>query len=519
MDFENNHIRAFNTSGPNNLKIHYTLMREKLVTQGMKLVEREKYFTIWAPRQTGKSTYFTLLAAALEQQGYKVASINFENYSNLPYVTFLEKLTIKLKEFWQIEFPLTNLGAIFNQIELIKNEKLVLIIDEVEGINKTYFSEFLHSIRSAYHTRAKHALKSVILVGVSNITGIVQDHASPFNISDNLSIPFFTDKETYQLLEQHETETGQLFEQVVKDKIIEITANQPGLVNGFAQKLVNDYPHKKTITYEDYLIVEDWYINVSIDKNVSNIVNKAKRHRAFVEMLLFTERKINFKIDRPAIKELHTNGLIKRDNDGFVTFWVPLYQKKLFYTFYPYTNGEEERIAQTMFTHIYLTEHGRIDFDKLIDKYKKHIQLRSFRPYREKDENGRFKSIKEAAMIYSFETFISIFVQEIEGKSYREAFVSLGNTDLIININGIEYMIETKKYYSPRLFKTGKKQLAYYCNRKIITEGIYIVFIDNKIQADTIKQNTEQIDGVTIKTYLVRYDEETDFGKGKESNE
>ena len=39
------------------------------------------------------------------------------------------------------------------------------------------------------------------------------------------------------LLGQHETETGQLFDEKVKQKICQITANQPGLVNGFAQKL------------------------------------------------------------------------------------------------------------------------------------------------------------------------------------------------------------------------------------------------------------------------------------------
>ena len=127
----------------------------------------------------------------------------------------------------------------------------------------------------------------MILVGVANITGIVQDHASPFNIADNLDIPFFTNEETFELLGQHETETGQLFDQTVKEKIIEITANQPGLVNGFAQKLVADYPNKKVIKNSDYLVVEDWYINKSIDKNVSNIVNKAKKHRSFVEKTTF----------------------------------------------------------------------------------------------------------------------------------------------------------------------------------------------------------------------------------------
>ncbi len=60
---------------------------------------------------------------------------------------------------------------------------------------------------------------------------VVSDNASPFNIADNLNVPYFTDEEVYELLGQHETEIGQLFEDKVKQKISNITANQPGLVN------------------------------------------------------------------------------------------------------------------------------------------------------------------------------------------------------------------------------------------------------------------------------------------------
>ena len=449
-------MREFNTSGQNIPERHYTLLRPQLVEKGVGLVKREKYFTIWAPRQTGKSTYFILLAEELRRRAYKVAWINLEDYQQTSKEVLLKYLISRLHQFWSILFESQEISDLFNEIEKIQDQKLVLIIDEVEGVNKAYFGSFLHSIRRIYHSRTQHSLKSVILVGVSNITGIVRDNANPFNITDNLDIPFFNKEETFELLNQHEIETGQLFDLKVKEKIVEITANQPGLVNGFARKLVEDNPNKEIIEYQDYLIVEDWYLNKAIDKNVSNIVNKAEKHRNFVEKLLFTENKEPFRIDRPAIKELHTNGLVTWDKEGNVVFWVPLYQKKLFYAFYPYTNGEGQRISQTMLASAYLTQDNKVDFDKLIDRYKKHIELRSFRPYREKDEKGNFKSIKEAAMIYSFETFISIFIQEIEGKSYREAIVSLGNSDLIINVKGIEYLIETKKYYSPQSFIKGK---------------------------------------------------------------
>jgi predicted AAA+ superfamily ATPase len=231
-------MKEFNTSGPNISEQHYTIQRKELIIKGLKLVEKERYFTIWAPRQTGKSTYFGQLTEKLEEEGYKVAHINFENYKNASLETFIYELVKNLKEFWDIDLRNeTEIAKVFSLVSETKNEKFVLIIDEVEGINKEYFGDFLHSVRNAYHSRQSHSLKSVILVGVSNIFGVVSDNASPFNITDNLSVPYFTDVEVFELLGQHETETSQLFEEKVKQKICQITANQPGLVNGFAKKV------------------------------------------------------------------------------------------------------------------------------------------------------------------------------------------------------------------------------------------------------------------------------------------
>ncbi len=144
--------------------------------------------------------------------------------------SFIKRFTRHLKESWNVDFSKEkDISNIFELIEQIKNQKCVLIIDEVEGINKEYFGDFLHSIRNAYHSRENHCLKSVILVGVSNIVGIIQDNASPFNIADNLNVPYFTRDEVFELLHQHESETGQLFEDKVKDKIYQIIAGQPGL--------------------------------------------------------------------------------------------------------------------------------------------------------------------------------------------------------------------------------------------------------------------------------------------------
>ena len=503
-------MREFNTSGPNILRQHYTLERTKEIEKGLMLVEKERYFTIWAPRQTGKSTFFRQLAIQLEKNNYKVAHINFENYKNASIESFLNRFTRHLKESWNVDFSKEkDISNIFELVENIKNQKCVLIIDEVEGINKEYFGDFLHSIRNAYHSRENHCLKSVILVGVSNIIGIVQDNASPFNIADNLNVPYFTKDEVFELLYQHETETEQLFDQKVKEKIWQITAGQPGLVNGFAKVLVDNNSDKKTLNYDDYLKVEDWYLTEAIDKNFANILNQAQKERSFVERLLFTEDEIPFKIDRPSIKLLHVNGLIRKNKKGKVAFWVPFYKKRLFDAFYPYTNGERRLISRTIFEEEYFDKTGNFKLEKLLSAYKEYVKRRSFKVFLEKDKNGNYKSIKESALLYSFETFITAVVSELEGKIYREADTGLGKSDMIINFNSREYLIETKVYHSPKKFKKGKEQLAYYCQSNSLTAGIYLVFCPKNIKYPLyVKEQTETVNNILISTYLIEYDDE-----------
>ena len=501
-------------SGPNIPAEHYTLKRENLIAKGIELVKKKRYFTIWAPRQTGKSTYFRLLAVELQKKGYLVVHSNVENFKSATEETFLEFLVNEFQRHTGMRIPLAHptFSYFYDQLLKITDRKILLIIDEVEGLNEEIFGQFLHTIRNLYHSRTEHSLKSVILVGVSNIVGVVQDNASPFNIADNLEVPYFTDEETFELLHMHEEETGQLFHLSVKEKICAVTANQPGLVNGFAYQLVERNPAKKEIDYDNYLKVEDWYLTEAIDKNISNIINKAKQHRRFVESLLFTGEKQPYRINDDKIKFLFSQGLIKKDKDGNVEFWVPMYKKAVYDALYPYSNGERRRFVRNLDLRTLLYPDGRLNFKLLIDNYKDYVKRRSFKYFREKDEKtGEYKSIKEAALAYSFETYIQSLVQVFEGRSYLEPDTGLGRCDLLINIENREYLVEFKIFRDIFRFEKGKKQLAYYARSLKLKEAIYLVFVPNTVKLAGVREQRETVEGVLIETYIVLYDEEKDF--------
>lgn len=505
--------RYFNTSGPNIAEQHYTLLRKSLIENGLDLVRKARYFTIWAPRQAGKSTYFQMLSVELKKEGYKVCHLNFENFQIIEEEELCLFLSERMSLQWAETIEAINFTQLYRRLSQISEDKKVLIIDEIEGLNPALMGRFLHSIRNCYHSRMEHALKSVIFVGISNITSVIEKNASPFNISDSFALPYFTKEEVFELFGQHESETGQLFSVEVKEKIYEITAGQPGLVNGFGLKLTENQPDKAVLDYGDYLVVEDWYLHRAIDKNVSNILNKAKEKRYLMEELLFKETKKPFKIDNEDIQFLTVNGLLRGDENGNIEFAVPLYKKRLQEYFYPHMNGEAEKIQENINLSQYFTDNGtNLNIDKIIRDYQKYAKMRGFRYFIERDAQGNPKTLKEAALIYSFETYIQAFLQVIEGKSYLEAHVALGKSDLIVNIAGNEFVIEAKVFKDITQYKKGKIQLAYYLNSKNISLGIYLVFIDKKIKQPDVFEQKEVIDGANVVTYIVPFDVKKDFG-------
>ena len=508
------HKRFFNTSGPCLPAENYTLKRSSLIDQGTELVKNKRYFTIWAPRQTGKSTYFLLLKTVLEKKNYRVVHINAENFGRIEEKVFFETIASFWRKDLAIEIKSRNFNTFYNEIrEIPSNHKIVFIIDEIEGLNPELFSQFLHTIRNLYHFREEHCLKSVIFIGVSNILGVIQDNASPFNIADNLALPYFTAEEVSELLEMHEEETGQSFTSQVKEKIWDITAGQPGLVNAFAYELVRRNPDASELTLELYHQVEDWYLYEAIDKNIENIKNKASQYRALMEALIFKEDDINFDIDRESIKFLHAQGIIRRGSNNGVVFWVPLYKKRLYKYFSPDLNGEGRYFLKDEDPYsFYEEETETIKIVELIEMFKEYVAVRSFKYFMTRSEDGSYERLREAGAGYAFSTYIDSFVRKINGRIYYEADSGLGRTDMIICTGKREYVLEFKVFSDKGRYQRGKKQVAYYSLKRNLGDGYYVIFVPKRYNhLEYLKETREIVNGITVHTFIIWYDEDKDF--------
>ncbi len=254
-------IRTFEKFAEVSPKTSYFIPLEGVANtdnQDMKtMVDLGRYFSIFAPRQSGKTTYFKHFCRELEKKPtYIPILLSFEDCRRLSKSEFYQliqedvrqQLMDRLEEVKceSIEAARDQLNShpvlnnisfrkLFEKLNMILPPKrIVVFIDEFDGIPMDELEDFLTSLRALYQkykSRDDKALYSVGLVGIRNITRLVVGGVSPFNIADQVVLPPFSLKNIRDLYSQYTEETNQPFDEEAVKKIFEETAGQPWLVN------------------------------------------------------------------------------------------------------------------------------------------------------------------------------------------------------------------------------------------------------------------------------------------------
>jgi type II secretory pathway predicted ATPase ExeA len=508
-------MREFNTSGPCDPALHYTVMREALMLEGKKKVNKGRFFTLFAPRQAGKTTFFKLLLNELEKD-FTTVWISFENLKTASKAEFYQALNHKLHRGlskYEIQSELIIHSAIsldqFFEKTSDQSKPLVLVIDEFEGIPDCVLSEVMHTFRQIYHQKEYYRLHSLCLVGVSTIAELVVSQASPFNIAEELELPYFTFEEVRSLIKQYVAESEQVFEDKVIKAIYENTQGQPGLVCALCAYLVEKLVTNRSqpILMEHYLKAQQHFLTERFDKNIINIVQKAREKRHFMLKLLFDHEPIPFTVDNPDIAWLYANGVVDK-KDGNVDILVPLYAKRLINAFRPLINGETQYYINSPHETInqYLTQNGELNVNALLFEYRAYVRRRGFRAF---DTDH----LKEGAWHYSLDGFINFFIQCLEGQTFVEVPSGRGRTDIMILYKNQRYIIETKRFVNRYYFQQGKGQLAEYLKSEALKEGYYVVFSQKHTETDELNSE-EFIEGKRIYTHIIPIQFEQPSRKG-----
>ena len=520
-------MKTFSTYGPVNPEENYVVSRAVELADFINRVKLGRYIVIFAPRQTGKTTFFHWALEALTvdtAETYFPIELNFEVYENYSAPDFYNSLYRRIgREIARVfqkrgiapsealrqlleNTKLTDHVAMmefFERLgELLGDEKLILIIDEFDGIPRDAVSGFLRSLRNIYvHGSMRQCPYSVGIVGVKSIAQLNLDRSiSPFNIQDEFTLPNFTLEQVGELLAQYTDEVGQAFAPEVIENIHRQTAGQPFLVNRFAQILTEDMniPKTEPITME-YFSKAHAEILEENNTNLTHLVTNIRRDPRFKNILMEIvsyERGIRFSLRHELISELATYGVIARGADDRCEIVNPIYHYCILQTFKPIVNGlEKDYLPEDTDFLDYLTPTGQIDMEMLLDNFRDFIARVGFRilqvPETPKEYVGQ-------DLLYAY---LDQFVSLTRGVMYLEVQTGRGRMDLVIFHNAQKYIVETKIWEGNRRYQAGKAQLAAYLKLEGATEGYYVVF-DHRAEPEP-RVETETIDGLTLRSYVI----------------
>ncbi len=529
-------MRRFGTEGRVYPEEYYVVPRTEESVDFTNRVKDGKYIVLFAPRQTGKTTFFRLALAALteEHPTYFPIQLDFQVMRSASPATFYARLyrlmcmqiesvfqkrggapsealtqflenTTLTDDFSMLLF-FQQLGSLLDsnshkQVPAFK--RVVLLIDEFDGIPRTIVSDFLYALRQIYLSGEMQCPYSVGIVGVKSIAQLDYDRSvSPFNIQDEFNLPNFTLEQVRGLLGQYTAEVGQAFAPEVIADIHKQTAGQPVLVNRLAQILTAelDIPKTETITPAHFTTAHTQLLRAR-NTNIEHLTTNIRRDRRFERILMDImsyEEGVGFNLHDELISELATYGVIKEGPDGMCEIANPIYLYTILQAFKPTMNGlereyfHEDNIAGFQ---AYLTAAGQIDMERLLDNFRDFIARAGFKILQVPD------TPQESVGRHLLLTYLDLFARGVGGVMSFEVATGRGRMDLLITHKGRKYIVETKIWRGDIRYQAGKKQLAAYLKLEGTLQGYYVVFDHRRNPEPRVE--TETIDGVGLRSYVI----------------
>ncbi len=497
--------RLFEKTGPVDPENSYYVPLDNVTNtdnQDIKtMVDRGRYFSIFAPRQSGKTTFFKRLCDQLHNDRTYVAIIlNFQKYEMLDKTQFYGQIEKKL--YPQLINRLKEVGckkcdvvahfleshrltdhlsfsALFEELNrLIEFKKIVVFIDEFDGTPLVELGNFLAALRDLYQEYKEvkqKALYSIGLVGIRNITKLIVGGVSPFNIADRVDLPPFSLKNVRDLYAQFTEETNQPFTAEAVKKVHAETGGQPWLVNRLGTILtLNIKPATVEPINEQDVDKALQMLLLERNDHFDNLDEKAKLYQETFVEIVFDH--VEYNPGDEAQTWLEQYGLVK-NNAGKAMVANNIYKIRYLKTFF-----REAEIPEDDVTKEYDLPDDRLDMvDVLLDfnQYITQIGVRAFyqkqkKPY---EKTGQFLL---TAWLYRF-------VKGGQGDLRYETISGLGRMDISLMYKGRKYIIETKVNHR-KLIDTLNKGIAQVSKKYLATEAIsegYLVIFDTRTPVGT----------------------------------
>ncbi|MBF0226954.1 MAG: AAA-like domain-containing protein [Desulfobacterales bacterium] len=523
-------MRKFNSYGPVDSSEHFCVSRTELVQQCVtqmigNIDKGGHYFTIWAPRQTGKTWLMQRVKEQIEikyPDKFVIGSMSMQNLvlSKDSPEEFLRLVPDLLRDSFSIKVDTVKhwneWSNLFHKTDGLFNRPVILFIDEFDTLPSKVIDILVTLFRDMYLKRDSYLLHGIALIGVRAVLGVKSERGSPFNIQRSLHIPNFVKEEVIDLYQQYQNESGQKIAGEVVEKVFEFTMGQPGLVCWFGELLTEKYnPDKNTII--DIPMWQKVYsnaINIEWNNTVLNLIKKARGEYQDYVIELFSKSDINFTIWSDWCSYLYLNGIISEqiitEPDGntryLCRFSSAFVQACLYNALTISIIGDKMPIPplEPLDDLADVFEQKELNIPVLIEKYKdylKRLKAKGINPWKEQPRRTDLH-LTEAVGHFHLYAWLKEFLADFCVIS-PEFPTGNGKVDLHIKCGEKKGIIEVKSFQNyPKLTK-GKVQAANYAKKmgfNEVTIALFAPFDDEAILEKLSTQETIDSIKVTIVT-------------------
>jgi hypothetical protein len=510
-------VRRFTSYGPINNKLHFYAPRKELINKAYKNLigdepsEGGHYFTVWSPRQCGKTwTMQQILLQLKKDPQFDVLKINLENLKDKKSAAeIINVIARKIGEGLDKTFDNINNQDSFQEIfkKDVLEKPLILILDEFDALLEEGINTIVSAFRNIYLSRMDEAdiptggksylLHSVALIGVRSVLGIGQAKGSPFNVQRNLHVPNLNKEEVKGMFQWYEEDSGQRIEPEVVEQLYRETNGQPGLIGWFGELLTEGFEGckidpVKPINLRDFEIASAAATYALPNNNILNIISKAKeeKNRTMILELFRTSEKLEFRFDNKIVNSLYLNGIVDKEVVDYTHYYLkfssPFIQKRLFNYFSdelfqymgkffePFDGADD----WTLETHL--------DIPEIIRQYE--LYFKNNRDWLLKDAPKRVDlRIFEAVYHFNLYSYLKQLLKSEGGSVLPEFPTGNGKIDLILSYSGKRYGIELKSFTSRGRYLKALEQAARY-GKQLNLKEIFLVFFIESINEENRKK-------------------------------
>jgi hypothetical protein len=523
-------MRNFSSYGLIETNHHYYAPRENLRTSTIKQLTGDQgghYITIWAPRQTGKSTLMHQVVEQIKKNNdFEVGMISLQSAKNDKtdeevFKTLLYELSITFNRSFAPIQAWKDLSRLFSKDYFEK--PLILVIDEFDSLEEDFINKFANEFRNIYLRRqSQTGMKSIekscllhglALIGVRSVLGIENVKGSPFNVQRSIHIPNLTSYEVKHIFNWYEKESNQSIDSQVIDRIYYEFSGHPGLTCWFGEVLTEKYNSEKLlpITLKEFEIAFAASLFALPNNTIMNIISKAKvsPYREVLLDLFQTDKKVPFTYDDIFFNYLYTNGVIDIDKEDQISYYArfpsPFVQKRLFNYFSRDLFRYSGRLTDPFEKIDHIINDSSIHIKNLMQLYERYLAKN--KDWLLKDAPTR-KDLRIFEAVYHFNLYMFLhnFLSPYKAQVWPEFPTGNGKIDMIIKYGNQIYGIELKSFTNERAYKEAISKSAQYA-LELQVKSIALVFfvdtIDDENRQKYEKTHEDNATGIAVETIFI----------------